>query len=64
MLVTRFATNGAPGIATRNKDATNGAPGIATRNPPGGFHSDTCWMDGIGCNPSRIIDSLIYFRSS
>ena len=32
MLVTRFATNGAPGIATRNKDATNGAPGIATRN--------------------------------
>ena len=30
-LVTR-ATIGAPGIATRSKDATNGAPGRTTRN--------------------------------
>ena len=30
LLVTMFATNGAPGLTTRSKDATNGAPGIAT----------------------------------
>ena len=27
-----FATNGAPGIPTRSKDATNGASGLTTRN--------------------------------